>query len=120
MRLPAPVTTLVAAFALAFPAGAAAQGAGDGQYSDPFGSGQDDQQQSSSGSSQDDSSAQSGGGDSLAPSPPSGPGSEAEATTQERRADELARTGAAPGLVALLGAGLILTGVGLRVREPLA
>jgi hypothetical protein len=37
-------------------------------------------------------------------------------TNTEARPGELARTGADPGLVALLGAGMVLTGAGMRLR----
>ena len=44
------------------------------------------------------------------------------ASQQSTSSGELARTGADPGLIALLGAGLIVTGAGLRVRvrRPIA
>ena len=116
------IAALAAALSLALPAGALAQGAGDNQYQDPFageGSG------SGSGSGSGGGGGGGGGADgtsgsgSLSDSPPSG---QQLASQQSASSGELARTGADPGLVALLGAGLILTGAGLRVRvrRPIA
>jgi LPXTG-motif cell wall-anchored protein len=110
------IAALAAALSLALPAGALAQGAGDNQYQDPF-AGEDSGSGSGSGSG--------GGGEgttgngSLSNSPPSG---EQLASQQSTSSGELPRTGADPGLIALLGAGLILTGAGLRVRvrRPIA
>jgi len=120
------IAALAVALALALPAAAGAQGAGDGQYQDPFGAGQGgepDQSQGSTGSQGDAGSGDDGsqgdpgsGEAPLSQAAPGGPGSEVEAAEQERAPNELARTGAEPGLIALLGAGLVLTGVGLRVR----
>jgi hypothetical protein len=120
MMPPRRIAALAAALSFALPAGALAQGAGDNQYQDPF-AGED------SGSSGSGSGSGSGGGGgaegtdngSLSSSPPSG---DQLASQQSGASGELARTGADPGLVALLGAGLILTGAGLRVRvrRPIA
>jgi LPXTG-motif cell wall-anchored protein len=119
MMPPRRIAALAAALSLALPAGALAQGAGDNQYQDPF-AGED------SGSGGGSGSGSSGGGGAegtdngtLSSSPPSG---EQLASQQSTSSGELPRTGADPGLVALLGAGLILTGAGLRVRvrRPIA
>ncbi len=121
MRPPRRIAALAAALSLSLPAGALAQGAGDNQYQDPF-AGED------SGSGAGSGSGGGGGGGgaegnsgngSLSDSPPAG---ESLASQQSTSSGELPRTGADPGLVALLGAGLILTGAGLRVRvrRPIA
>ena len=119
MMPPRRIAALAAALSLSLPAGALAQGAGDNQYQDPF-AGED------SGSGGGSGSGSSGGGGAegtdngtLSSSPPSG---EQLASQQSTSSGELPRTGADPGLVALLGAGLILTGAGLRVRvrRPIA
>ena len=108
-------TLTLAALALAAPSSALAQGAGDEQYTDPFGT-----QQGDSGSG--GGSSPSSGGSDQAPAPASAPApapSGASAPTSSAAAPEsasLPRTGADATLVALLGAGLILTGVGLRMR----
>jgi LPXTG-motif cell wall-anchored protein len=115
------IAALAAALSLALPAGALAQGAGDNQYQDPF-AGED----SGSGSGSGSGGGGGGGGGaegtngngSLSDSPPSGE----QLASQSTSSGELPRTGADPGLVALLGAGLMLTGAGLRVRvrRPIA
>jgi LPXTG-motif cell wall-anchored protein len=104
----------LAACSLAFPAGALAQGAGDNQYEDPFA--EQDQGQGSQGGG-----GQGGNGD-MGSLSDDAPGSQAAASQRRSRSGELPRTGADPGVMALLGAGLLLTGAGLRirVRRPLA
>jgi LPXTG-motif cell wall-anchored protein len=106
------IAALAAALSLALPAGALAQGAGDNQYQDPFAG-------ENSGSGGGGGAEGTTGNGSLSNSPPSG---EQLASQQSTSSGELPRTGADPGLVALLGAGLILTGAGLRVRvrRPIA
>ena len=113
------IAALAAALSLALPAGALAQGAGDNQYQDPF-AGED----SGSGGGSGGGGGGGGGAEgtdngSLSTSPPSG---QQLAAQQSAASGDLPRTGADPGLVALLGAGLILTGAGLRVRvrRPIA
>ena len=108
------IAALAAALSLALPAGALAQGAGDNQYQDPF-AGED----SGSGSGSGGGAEGTTGNGSLSNSPPSG---QQLASQRSTPSGELPRTGADPGLVALLGAGLILTGAGLRVRvrRPIA
>jgi hypothetical protein len=120
--------------------GALAQnGAGDNQYTDPFaGSGGGSHSGSKSGSSgtgfgggggsQTSSSGTSSGTPSLSSTPPSSgtssgtntssAPSEAQAAAQPTgvTATGLPATGGEPGLVALLGAGMLLAGTGLRVR----
>jgi LPXTG-motif cell wall-anchored protein len=103
---------------LAAPAAALAQGAGDDQYSDPFGSGQND-----------DSGSDDGGGAEPEPEPePSEPESTTEApaptpapapeatASQQEPAEQLPYTGADEGLVALAGVMLLAGGVALRLR----
>jgi hypothetical protein len=129
---------LLAALALllAAPGAALAQGAGDEQYSDPFGDEQTDH--GSSGSTDDGSSGStddgsSGGGstdDGAATQEPAAPepvqsapepaAPEATAAAQQPPPAQLAYTGAEEGLVALAGAVLLVGGVALRVRlsEP--
>lgn len=112
---PRRIAALTAALSLALPAGALAQGAGDNQYQDPF-AGEDSGSGSGSGGGGGAEGTDNG---SLSSSPPSG---QQLASQQSTASGELPRTGADPGLVALLGAGLILTGAGLRarVRRPIA
>ena len=107
------IAALAAALSLALPAGALAQGAGDNQYQDPF-AGED---QGSGGGGGAEGTTQSGS--QLSSSPPA---SGQQASQQGAASGQLARTGADPGLVGLLGAGLILVGAGMRirVRRPLA
>ena len=119
MRPSRRIAALAAALSLSLPAGALAQGAGDNQYQDPF-AGEDSGSGSGSGSGGGGGGAEgTSGNGSLSNSPPAG---ESLASQPSTSSGELPRTGADPGLVALLGAGLILTGAGLRVRvrRPIA
>ncbi len=118
MRPPRRIAALAAALSLSVPAGALAQGAGDNQYQDPF-AGEDSGSGAGSGSGGGGGAEGNSGNGSLSDSPPAG---ESLASQQSTSSGELPRTGADPGLVALLGAGLILTGAGLRVRvrRPIA
>ena len=117
--LPSALATLAL---LTAPAAALAQSAGDDQYSDPLGSNPSaDRGNSGSGSKQPShsqspapsaapsSSATTGSGTSAGGSNGSG----SHATASGRR--ELPRTGGEPGLIAALGAGLLLTGAGVRL-----
>jgi LPXTG-motif cell wall-anchored protein len=120
------ITCLLAAAALALPAGAWAQSAGDDQYQDPFapGSGQTDE-----GGNGTDGSSDSAGSDapSAQPAPepsapePSAPEPSApEAPTPvapAANAQELPRTGADERLVALAGTVLLVSGLALRRRS---
>jgi hypothetical protein len=126
---------LILAAALAFPAVAVAQSAGDNQYEDPFGGqGSSGSSQSSSGSgsssgSSGSSSGQSSGslsgsssgsaGASSGSSSAAGSGSSGSGgggSQGSASGQQLARTGSETWLVALAGGGLLLTGVGLRLR----
>ena len=116
MMPPRRIAALAAALSLALPAGALAQGAGDNQYQDPF-AGED----SGSGSGSGGGGGAEGTNGNGSPSNSTASG-EQLASQSSTSSGQLPRTGADPGLVALLGAGLILTGAGLRVRvrRPIA
>jgi len=125
MLAPRRLAALTTVATLAFPAGALAQGAGQDQYSDPFqgqsGSGSKGSGKGSTGTSSAGTgtgSAGTGTGSQLSTTPPASSQTGATRTATGR----LPNTGAEPGLLALLGAGFILTGAGLRVRvrRPLA
>jgi LPXTG-motif cell wall-anchored protein len=118
------VAALAATVALAAPASALAQSAGDDQYEDPF-AGEDQGQQGGGGGG-------GGGGSGQAPAPPesstpapatppapapapadpTGATSAAPSSTQP----QLPRTGADAGAVLLVGSILLAGGVALRVR----
>jgi hypothetical protein len=113
----------VFALCLAFPAVAHAQGgAGDNQYQDPFGASGGSGSGSNSGSSQTKTPPR------LRSTPPAASPTSSTtqpsttvppATSQEAGGGgglELAATGADPAILAALGAGLVLTGAGLRLR----
>ena len=92
---------------LAAPAAALAQGAGDDQYSDPFGSGQNDD----SGEEQQPEPEPEPAAPEPAPTPA------ATASQQEPAGQEqLPYTGADEGLVALAGAVMLAGGIALRLR----
>ena len=95
---------------LAAPAAALAQGAGDEQYSDPFGSGQND-----------DSQEEAQPEPEPAPSEPAqpAPAPDPEATASQQAPaprEQLPYTGADEGLVALAGGMLLASGLALRRR----
>jgi LPXTG-motif cell wall-anchored protein len=121
------ITCLLAAAALALPAGAWAQSAGDDQYQDPFapGSGQTD-----GGGNGTDGSSDSGGADapSAQPAPepatpepaapePAAPTTAPAPVAPAASAQELPRTGADGRLVALAGTVLLISGLALRRRS---
>jgi hypothetical protein len=129
-------TLLATCLLLAFPAAALGQSAGDDQYSDPF-AGQDDGGSGSGGGSQDSgdqggsgsggdstdssgSSGSSGSGGSSGSDDSAGGGESGGSTDPQATAagsgDQLARTGNEAWLVALAGSGLVMAGVGLRLR----
>ena len=127
------LATLLAALFLVFPASAAAQGAGDDQYQDPFGdepsqsdsgggSGSDgglsDEPPVSGGGSSSGSGSGSGSGSSGSGSGASGSGTAPSTTTAPtaQAAGQLPNTGSEPLLLMGLGAAFVLTGVGLRLR----
>jgi len=109
---------LAASLIFAFPGIAAAQSAGDDQYSDPF-AGQDGP--TSTVPSTTSGSSDSGSDSSAGVISESGVSSESKPLVQPRAraADEssqLAYTGSETWLIALGGAGLVLAGVGVRLR----
>ena len=99
------------ALALAAPAAALAQGAGDDPYSDPFGSGQNDEPESS-----DDDGAEAPEPSEPAPAEPApAPAAEtAQDQPDEQEPAQLPYTGADEGLVALAGMMLLAGGIALR------
>lgn len=113
-RRPAALLAALALF-LAAPAAALAQGAGDDQYSDPFGDeqtdsgGQDDAAQEPAQEPEPAEPAE------PAPAEPA-PAAPAPEATSAQQPTQLAYTGAEEGLVALAGAVLLVGGVALRVR----
>jgi LPXTG-motif cell wall-anchored protein len=122
------IVLLLIAALLASPGAAWAQSAGDEQYEDPFAPepGQTDDGGSSQGggSSQDESGASGGGGSSgggtvqpAAPEPDA-PAETGPATTAQAPdgAEQLPRTGADAGVIALAGALLLASGLALRRR----
>jgi hypothetical protein len=117
--------TLIAALSLAVVAGAgvpgtaAAQSPGDSQYQDPI----PPDQSASSGGSGGTSGSPMPGGDSQpltsqSPSQSDGTSAGSQTSGSGSSGRQLAATGADIGLVALAGAGLLLVGIGLRLREP--
>jgi hypothetical protein len=106
------IATLSVAVSLALPAGAFAQGgAGETQYADPL----EGQERAQADPGSGTPSGGGGGGGELSTTAPSGT-TETQAAQTRTPSGELARTGAEPGLIALLGMGLVMTGAGLRVR----
>jgi hypothetical protein len=107
------IAALLAGIALAAPAGAWGQSAGDEQYQDPFGG--DDQQQSSG----DQDSSGSAGTTVQATPTPAPTGAAPVATTAQQSdpaAQQLPRTGGDPITPAVAGFWLLLGGVALRAR----
>ena len=92
---------------LAAPAAALAQGAGDDQYTDPFGSGQND-----------DSGEEQQPGPEPEPAAPEPAPTPAATASQEEPAgqEQLPYTGADEGLVALAGVVMLAGGIALRLR----
>jgi LPXTG-motif cell wall-anchored protein len=107
------IACLFAASLLALPAGAYAQSAGDDQYQDPFGGGEQEAQ----GGGQEPEPAE------PEPAPPPSTSSQPEpapaapsATAAQEPQEELPYTGADEGLVALAGVVLLAGGVALRLK----
>ena len=108
------VSTVAVAALLALPAAAPAQNAGDQQYTDPLAPGQGDGGGGDSGSTAPAPSSPSSGSQGTA-----GAAQGAPAATQSQAggdSDGLPRTGFPAGLIALLGAGFVAAGAGLRRR----
>jgi hypothetical protein len=106
----------LAVLALAAPASAFAQSAGDEQYQDPFGG--DDSGQSGS-SDQGSSSGDAGTTTQAAPTAAPTPVPSVTATQQAPAAQQLPRTGGDPITPAVAGFWLLLGGVALRARVRL-
>ena len=116
------LAALAAVCALAVPSSAFAQSAGDNQYQDPLGGSQGSSgasQGSGSGSSSTTGSSSSGSSSSGQATGSAGSASGSASASASGR--QLPRTGGEPFTIALLGGGLLLAGVGLRlrVRRPL-
>jgi LPXTG-motif cell wall-anchored protein len=132
------IACVLAVAALALPGAAWGQSAGDEQYEDPFApeSGQTDDGDDTGSSAGDDTGSSgggssgagsSGGGGAVQPAPAEQPEAvTAPPATTSAAGQELPRTGADTGLLALGGAVLLAGGVALRVtlrerereREP--
>ena len=123
-RLAAPLAALILTLS---PAAALAQSAGDQQYADPFGN--NEQNQSGGGSSGGGGGGGSSGGGQSQGAPSSGvAGAQAQGTTgtatsssttgttAQSPSGQLPSTGLDAGLVAALGAVLLLAGLALRRR----
>jgi hypothetical protein len=103
------VALLLAVSLLALPAAAMAQGAGDEQYSDPFG--QTDEQ----GGSQEQPAPEPDAAP-AAPATPAAPAEQATASQDAAAAPTLPATGLPAFLLASAGAMLLASGVALRRR----
>lgn len=99
--------------ALAAPAAALAQGAGDEQYEDPFGDEQSQQAEPTPAATATPAPAQSAPSAPAAPAPTAVP-SAAQAPSQAAPAGELPRTGLDAGWIALGGAIVLAAGLALR------
>jgi hypothetical protein len=123
------LAALLAALALALPATAFAQGAGDDQYQDPFGDETAQAEPGGSGSGgagglseQPPVPPDSGDGGSQepapapAPEPAPAPAPEEAAPAPAGTGDQLPDTGADPRGLVLVGIAFVLAGVGLRLR----
>jgi LPXTG-motif cell wall-anchored protein len=111
------LATLLAALLLALtvPTAALGQGAGDDQYTDPFGSGQNDSGEEPA----QDPDTPTSSDDQAAPAPAAPAPSASAAPSQESAGGgqgQLPYTGADAGLLALSGALLLAAGVALRLR----
>jgi hypothetical protein len=112
------VACLITAAVLVLPAGAWAQSAGDEQYEDPFAP---EPGQSDEGGAQDEQPAGDESTGSAPEAEPAAPTAQTPAPpAQEPAAEQLPRTGADAGLLALGGALLLTGGVSLRLTlsEP--
>ena len=105
------LATLLAAFLLAVPSAAFAQGAGDEQYQDPFGEEQSQPEPTATPAPAQPAPAQ------AAPTPEpsqSAPAPSATPVPAAASGPQLPRTGADAGLLALAGALLLAAGLALR------
>jgi len=115
------IAGLVAAAVLALPAAAWGQSAGDDQYQDPFGGGSGQGGGGGGGdSSQDEPEAPAPAAPAPEAAPAPAPTAAPAQTDQASSQEQLPRTGADAGLLALGGTVLLASGVALRVRvsEP--
>jgi hypothetical protein len=125
-RLAAPLAALILAAA---PSAAVAQNAGDEQYADPFANGGGSQSgggsnnsgsgNSSGSSGSNGSNGSAGVAGTTAQATPSAQGTTTPSTSAAQTtasAEELPRTGLDAGVVAAVGAALLLTGLALRRR----
>jgi LPXTG-motif cell wall-anchored protein len=99
--------------ALAAPAAALGQGAGDEQYQDPFGDEQSQQADPTPEPTATPAPVQSAPSAPSAPAPAAAP-SAAQAPAQAAPSNELPRTGLGAGWVALAGVVLLAAGLALR------
>ena len=112
-RLAAPLAALIIA---ATPATAIAQNAGDEQYADPFGN--SSQSGGGGGSSGSAGTTGSGVAGAQAQATPSGTAATGTASTQATGSSgQLPRTGLDVGIVAAVGAALLVGGLALRRRS---
>jgi LPXTG-motif cell wall-anchored protein len=113
--MPVRLATLLAALVLALtvPTAALGQGAGDDQYTDPFGSGQND---SAEEPAQDPDTPTSSDDEPSAAPAPAPTASAAPSQESAGGQDQLPYTGSDAGLLALGGALLLAGGVALRLR----
>jgi len=96
---------------LSAPAAALAQGAGDDQYSDPFGSGQNEPEEPEEPQPTPEPAPPES--ETIPPAQPA-PATSAQATPEPQQ--QLPYTGADEGLVALAGVILLAGGIALRLR----
>ena len=112
------LATLLAALllVLAAPAAALAQGAGDDQYSDPFGSGQEQEEGSSGDEGAEPAQPEPESEPAQPAQPAPAPTATAAQTSESPPQEQLPYTGADEGLVALAGAMMLAGGLALRLR----
>jgi 2-oxoglutarate dehydrogenase E2 component (dihydrolipoamide succinyltransferase) len=101
--------------ALAAPSAALAQGAGDEQYQDPFGDEQSEPTPTATPAPAQPAPSQAAPAPTATPGPSQAPAQAAPAQSGE----QLPRTGADAGRLALAGALLLLSGLALRRRADL-
>ena len=107
----------VLAAVLGLPAAALAQGAGDDQYQDPFGSGQEQQQEPTPQATPAPTQAPAEPSQSAPPAATPAPAAPAApAAPSAQSSAQLPYTGADAGLLALAGGLLLGAGVALRLR----
>jgi LPXTG-motif cell wall-anchored protein len=112
------VAAVLAAALLALPGAAWAQSAGDDQYEDPFAPSPGQTDEGGSGSGSDSGADEPAAQPDPAPAAPEPAAPEPAATSAQspNGGEQLPRTGADEGLVALAGAVMLAGGIALRVR----